>query len=225
VQIHLESFGKQRNYHAQSASESTRTGENMGLMPIDHFVAPQISAHVKPKTVCQPAIPIDSISLGWDYTIASIIRIPPNKPPVAGDVSFKDLPCSLEDAKKINRLITVMGENGKLALLMKYQKELRQIGRDIDHVHPLKLVEIIMTQTDPNGTPLKKHLKSIHSDYFKWSNFLDGVGNALSAQFKQGRVSIYLNDFAKAVGVAPESIQNYFQAQEWENLLIYLMHN
>jgi hypothetical protein len=186
---------------------------------LDFTACAASSVHLNIPTAQASSYGFGGLKFVISDTLGSIIKVPPNTPPVSTEVSFQDLLCSPEDAQKITRLISVMGENGKLSLLLKYQKELRQIGRDIDHVHPLKFITVIMS-----NPYLKTCLKQIRTDYFKWTNFLDGLGNGLSAQHQQGKVSIYLDDFAKAVNVAPESLQKYIQNHDWENMLIYLMN-
>lgn len=163
---------------------------------------------------------IAGLTVSFPKRLASIVKVPPSKPPVTAEGAFKDLECTNEDVQKITRLISVMGENGKLTLLLKYQKELRQIGREIEHVHPLKFLSVILT--NPH---LKSCMREVHSDYFKWTNFLDGIGNGLSSQHKQGKVSVYLNDFAQTVGVSVESLQPYVQSHDWENMLVYLINH
>jgi hypothetical protein len=192
----------------------------MGLMPIDHHVPSHINAsvHLEMKASCIH-IARDSLSTYALEVIASIIKIPPTEPPEPSDTTFDNLACTLEDVQNISRLISVMGENGKVVLLFKYQRELRQIGRKIEHVHPLKFISVVIS--DPH---LRSCMKQIHSDYFKWSNLMDGLGNGLSSQNMQGKVSIFLNDFAKAVNVAPESLQKFVDREDWENMLIFLIN-
>ena len=191
----------------------------MGLPPIDHHVISTF-VHYEIRISKQSHAVRDGLFIAVPNAIASIIKIPPSQPPAPSDISFNELPLSSEDAQKITRLISVMGENGKVTLLFKFQKELRQIGRDIEHVHPLKLLSVIMS--DPY---LKKCMQQIHGDYFKWTNFMDGIGNGLTSQDKQGKVKIYLDDFAKAYGVEPGTLQKFADNQEWENMLIYLINN
>ena len=194
----------------------------MGLIPIDHHVLPSadFSTHMEIKVIKRWTHIRDELSVAVPNILASIIKIPPTEPPAASAATFNDLVCSPEDVQKITRLVSVMGENGKVVLLFKYQKELRQIGREIDHVHPLKFITVIMS--DPH---LKSCIKQVHSDYFKWTNFLDGLGNGLTSQHSQNKISVYLNDFAKGLGLAPESLQKYVEKQDWENMLIFLMNN
>lgn len=152
--------------------------------------------------------------------VASIVKIPPPTQPPASAATFADLPCSQEEVQKINKLISTMAEHGKLTLLVKYQGELRQIGREIEHVHPMKFLSVILS--DPY---LKSCLSRIKDDYFKWSNFMDGIGNGLSVQDKQGKVSIYLNDFAKACNIPVESIQGFVQSHSWEDMIVYMINH
>jgi hypothetical protein len=177
----------------------------------------QIHAEVKSSN---PHFIRDGLSVAVPDAIASIVKLPPPVPPAASDASFAQLPCSEIDRQKITRLITVMGENGKLVLLLKYQRELRQIGREIDHVHPLKFLSTVFSNPS-----LKGYMREIYKDYFKWTNFMDGLGDGLTAQNKQGKVSPFIADFAKEVGVKPESLQGYVQSQDWENMVVYLMNN
>lgn len=152
--------------------------------------------------------------------IAKIVTLPPASQTVTEATSFKDLECTAEDAQKIHHLISTMGEHGKLDLLVNYQKELRQIGRDIDHVHPLKFLSVILS--DPY---LKSCMKKIHSDYFKWSTLIDGLAGKLTINAKQNKLSIFLNDFAKSINISPDSIQGFVEKQKWEDMTIYLINN
>ena len=152
--------------------------------------------------------------------ITSIIKIPDTPQITTSALSYDQLICTEIDKQKIARLITVMGENGKLVLWAKYQKELRQIGREIDHVHPLKFLSTIFS-----NPALKNYMKEIYHDYFKWTNFMDGLGNGLTAQAKQGKIAPFLNDFAKEVGAQPESLRGYVESLDWENMILFLMNN
>lgn len=155
-----------------------------------------------------------------DAVIATMVKIPPMNQPPASILTFAQLPCTPQDEQKIHRLISSMAEHGKMTLLLKYQGELRQIGRDIEYVHPLKFLSIILSDSY-----LKSCLKKIRGDYFKWTNFMDGLGDGLSSQAEKKAVAIYLNDFAKKVGVAPESIQRFIETRHWEDMVVYLLNN
>ena len=185
-----------------------------------HALASNIAAIEMTVAIKHRPIAGDTLLSADIDRIASIIKIPPPTQPPAGELSYNQLACSEIDRQKITRLISVMAENGKLTLLIKYQRDLRQIGREIDHVHPLKFLSTIFS----NPT-LKGYMKEIYHDYFKWTNFMDGLGNGLTAQAKQGKIVPYLNDFAKEVGVQPEALQGYVQSLDWENMLVFLMNS
>jgi hypothetical protein len=146
-------------------------------------------------------------------------RIVASQPIPIQDSPYMHLTCSRENCQKIAYLITTLGKSGKLTLLGKY-RELRQIGDDIDPVHPLKMLSIILK--DPE---LRLCLKAIYSDHFKWSNFIDGMKNKLSVLHQEDRVSIYIPDFAQDVGVKIDQLQKFIQSQQWEKMVIFLINH
>jgi len=147
--------------------------------------------------------------------MASMIQFPP----AAKSDSYKDLVCTEQDKENIFEIISTMAEYGKLSLLVK-QSYLKRLGAQIDHVHPLKFLSTILT--DPH---LKNCLNEIFDDYFKRNGFMDGVGPSLSRQAEKGRLNQYIAEFAAEVGVPSERIVKFFQNQDWEGLVRFLMQN
>lgn len=149
--------------------------------------------------------------------LASIIKIPPadgNK-----EVPYKDLVCTETDQQNIAFIIQTMADNGKLSLLFK-QSELKRIGAEINHVHPLKFLETIFS-----NPALKACMKEIHNDYFKWNGFLDGLVPSLTNHANQGKLGQYLKDFSMQTNGIPEEVDSYFKSKDWENLVRYLMNH
>ena len=149
------------------------------------------------------------------FPLASMIQFPP----VAKSDSYKDLVCTEQDKSNIFEIISTMAEYGKLSLLMK-QSYLKRLGAQIDHVHPLKFLSTILT--DPH---LKQCLNEIFDDYFKRNGFMDGVGPSLTRQAEKGKLTQYIAEFAAEVGIPPERIAKFFQTQDWEGLVRFLMQN
>lgn len=148
--------------------------------------------------------------------LASIIKIPP--PDSNKEIPYSELVCNEADKQNIGYIIMTMAENGKLSLLFK-QSELKRIGAEINHVHPLKFLETIFS----NPT-LKDCMREIHHDYFKWNGFMDGLVPSLNNQSDQGKLMQYVKEFAKSTNSVPEEIAPYFQSRDWENLVRYLMN-
>jgi len=147
--------------------------------------------------------------------IASMIKFPP----VAKSEKYTDLICTEQDRSNIYEIISTMGEYGKLSLLMK-QSHLKNLGAQINHVHPLKFLSTILT--NPH---LKECLTDIFDDYFKRNGFMDGVGPSLSREAEKGKLNQYIAEFAAEVNVSPEKITKYFQNQNWEGLVRFLIQN
>lgn len=144
---------------------------------------------------------------------ASIIKIPPT----GGDVKYADLICTEQDKSNIYEIIITLSENGKLSLLLK-QGYLKQLGAQINHVHPLKFLVAIFS-----NPRLKFSMYDIFDDFFKRNGFMDGLGPSLEKEADRNRLMLYLNDFAADVAVPPENIRPYFITRDWENLVRYLM--
>lgn len=159
----------------------------------------------------------DSPGCSLPSSIASIIRIPSTGG--SKDLSYFELTCTEADKKNIGFIIRTMAENGKISLLFK-QGELKRIGEEINHVHPLRFLGTIFS--DPH---LKQCMREIYTDYFKWNGFMDGLGPSLTNQASQGKLMQYLNDFAKECDVAPESISGYISSKSWEDMVRYLMNH
>jgi len=147
---------------------------------------------------------------------APILRRPPAKPT---EISYKELICTEQDKAYIYAIISTMAENGTLSLLFK-QSELKEMGAQINHVHPLKFLSSIFT--NPN---LKSGMANIWDDYFKKNGFLDGLAPSLSRELEKGKLMQYLAEFAAEIGVKEESLRPYFEARDWENLVLFLIQS
>ena len=148
---------------------------------------------------------------------SSIIKIPPTNISAIADVSYDELACTQEDREKIAFLITTMGENGKIALLFK-ARELRRIGDEILHVHPLRFLGVVFS-----NPILINHMREIYNDYFKWNEFIDGLGTSLTAQANRDKLNCYLNDFSKEINILPDNMKHFIAAREWERFVLFLM--
>lgn len=150
--------------------------------------------------------------------LATIIEIPPAVEEKK-EIPYNELVCTEVDKLNIAYIIQTMSSNGKLSLLFK-KSELKRIGAEINHVHPLKFLETIFANPD-----LKECMREIHRDYFKWNGFLDGLVPSLNSQSDQGKLTQHLKDFSARVNSTPESLTPYFESRDWENLIRYLTNN
>lgn len=149
-------------------------------------------------------------------SFASIIKKPPVK---STEITYKDLACTEDQKTYIYEIISTMAEKGKLSLLFN-QTHLKELGDRISDVHPLKFLSVIFS--DPY---LKSCMMVVWSDYFKRTGFMDGLAPSLTREMEKGKLMSYLKDFAKDVNVSVEHLQGYFDAHDWDNLVLFLIQS
>jgi hypothetical protein len=155
-------------------------------------------------------------SLSIPQAHASIIKKPPSK---IVDTPYRELVCTDQDRANIHELISIMAEKGKLSLLFQ-QNYLRELGAQINHVHPLKFLSVIFK--DPH---LKSCMYVIWNDYFKRTNFIDGLGKKLTQEHDKGKLEMHLPDFALDIGSSSDAIHSYVEMRDWENMVLFLIQS
>lgn len=152
--------------------------------------------------------------------LASILKFPPERS--QKEIAYHDLVCTEQDRANIWEIVTTVGKTSKLGLVPK-TGHLKRLGAQINHVHPLKFLGTIFSQSD-----LKVCMKDIFDDYFKRSSFMDDLAPALSREANKGKLMAHLEPFSKEIGQHPHNthhIRAYFQSQEWENFVRFLIKN
>lgn len=143
-----------------------------------------------------------------------VVKIPPAK---TQDEAYSELTLTEQDRTIIYEIIKTIADNGKLTLLFK-QNHLKQLGTQINHVHPLKFLSAIFTHPE-----LKICMIDVYDDYFKKTGFLDGLAPSLTREAEKGKLTQYLDDFAADLQVSLDGIKPYFQSGDWEELVRYLI--
>lgn len=138
--------------------------------------------------------------------LAQIIRIPPGG---QKDPSYSKLICTEEDKALISELISTLSESSKFSLLMK-QSHLRQLGAQINHVHPFKFLGAIFS-----NPRLKIGMRNVFDDYFKRSGFMEGLGPSLTREASKNKLIQYLDEFAAEVNVDKNQLRSLFGNKNW----------
>lgn len=150
------------------------------------------------------------------YGQCSIIKKPPAKPV---DTTWSDLVCTEQDRANIYEIVSTVSEKNKLSLLVN-QSTLREKGAQITHVHPLKFLGVIFSDSY-----LKSCMSLIWNDYFKRNSFVTDLTAALNREADRDKLYAYLNEFANEVGLLPESLKPFFDERDWDNFFLFLIRS
>jgi hypothetical protein len=148
------------------------------------------------------------------HHLASIIKVPPAPQP---ELTYGELEFTEQDRANIAELISTMAKNNEFQLIFK-QGHLKNIGAQINHVHPLKFLSSIAVNPD-----LKPLIGPMSDDYFKWNKLINGLGAGLTREAIKGKLDLYLADFSAEVGIPAEEIRPYFESRDWPNFVLFLM--
>jgi len=130
---------------------------------------------------------------------------------------FNQLPMTEEEAKIIGKLIETIATNNPLVLGLN-KASVEKMGTRIAHIHPLRFLGTIFSDPD-----LKEYMREIRDSIFKWGAFLKGLSEQMEAEANRNNLSSFTLGFCQVVGADPERIRGYFQKQDWEKLLEYLI--
>ena len=125
----------------------------------------------------------------------------------------------------IYKIIQSMGDMGWFALLS-MQGEMIANGKKIEHVHPLKFLEIVL-----KNPTLKQSMITIEKDFLKlkWNGFIKGFGSSQGFATKcnqvadQDKFALYIDGFCKAVEADPEQVRSFIAGRKWEELIRFLI--
>jgi hypothetical protein len=151
-----------------------------------------------------------------NYTLAFI---KPKPKPKKG-VGYNDLPCTDEDRETIGYIVRTISEKG-VRWLFGHRREMNSVGDSINHVHPLKFLETIFSNSE-----LKECMKAVFDSVFKRNGFMHGgLSDGLTSRSNVGELDKYVSEFSKAVGHTKEEIKPFFDNQDWEGLVHFLIYN
>lgn len=135
-------------------------------------------------------------------------------PPPSGANVVAALALSNDEQQKICTLIQTLG--GSWWNLIRNKAEVQRIGREIDHVHPLKFLACIF------GHPtLPKDMDAIKASALTWNPFIKGVTEKM--QRDATTLAAHQLAFAQSLNVNPADIQPYFNSCDWEGLVKFLI--
>jgi len=150
--------------------------------------------------------------------IGGLIKVKPEK-----NEPFSKLRLTNKDKENITFIITCMGEQGKLWLLV-HKNELNERGDKIQGVHPLKFLAVIFSDEY-----LKKVcMPTILNDYFKKKNFIEGLGANMTKEAQKGKVQKYLAEFLNEIKLDKKhskKLLEFVKTRDWEGFVWYIVRS
>jgi len=133
------------------------------------------------------------------------------------DVSFYSLPIHQWEKKVIEKIISSMAEKS-LAQLLLDRKEMEKRGDQIHHVHPLRFVGHVMSDTY-----LKNCMISFKSNVFKWSNFIDGYAERMREEAARDNLLKHIEGFCDFLKIDKNPVYEIASKGNYEELVVYLL--
>lgn len=130
---------------------------------------------------------------------------------------FYGLRLSFDDCDNISKLIKNMADLNLWDLLKKV-KEMKKLGRNLQPVHPLRFLGYIFSKEE-----LKNRMPKIKDNYFKWSEFTDGLFERLSKEADHHNLSRFIPGFVQMIGCSEVVIEQCIIDRDWLGMLDYLM--
>ena len=139
-----------------------------------------------------------------------------------GDVEpFYYLVLEHSDICNIHDLLAKMSSKGVFSLL-KNAKSLYSLGDKIRRVHPLRFSGYIFSQHD-----LRKKMKTISESSFKWNNFINGFGDRMDKEIRQGNFYHHLPGFYDSLKHLPmdrSAVEQLIESRNWNGLARYFIN-
>ncbi|MBS0604852.1 MAG: insulinase family protein [Verrucomicrobia bacterium] len=130
---------------------------------------------------------------------------------------FYQLPLTEKEKRFIKIIISTMADKNIIQLALE-KRTLEKKGKKVNHVHPLRFVGYILSNSS-----LKSDLKAIKKSSFKWDAFIDGFSKRMREELSNGNVYKHVPGFAQQVGGDPEDIKHYIGKKDFEGLVKSLL--
>ena len=132
-------------------------------------------------------------------------------------LAYIQLPLKPEESKVIGEIIEAIGNHGWLWLGM-HQGELRDKEKRIKHVHPMRFLGEVFSNTH-----LKSCMRQVEKDSLIWSNFLKGLKPNMEKEYDRNNLFRHVEGFSQSVRADPEKVKVFIQKHDWSGLVKYLI--
>ncbi len=148
---------------------------------------------------------------------------PPETPPPSAVINdedidyFNQLSITDTDKRNIRKIITSMAEKNVFELLLE-KNSLEKKGKEIRHVHPLRFLGYI-----GSDSYLKKCLYTISKNHFKWDNFVEGFEDKMKEENKKEQLLPYVDGFSKTLSIDANKIRDLVNRSDYIGIIKAVM--
>ncbi|MFI5333643.1 MAG: hypothetical protein ACHQT8_00575 [Chlamydiales bacterium] len=144
---------------------------------------------------------------------------PPEQPQYCLDniTEFQEIPLEDWERQVISYIVTEMAEKNVFQLLLE-KADMERKGRKINHVHPLRFIGHVC-----NDPKLKKAMKVIKKNLFKWDSFINGFSRRVKEETERGNIFRFLPSFSQYLNVNEEEVTAYLRAGDSDGLVRFLI--
>lgn len=128
-------------------------------------------------------------------------------------------PCSPEDKKRIEEVLSILDENSSVSIVSKVSR-LDELESELDPVHPLVFLLVIFSDR-----ALKDKVRRIFDNFFKITHqvgFLRGVEKGFGNK-KMVELDPYLEAWAIRLNTTKSRVRPLIQRKDWRGLVLHLL--
>lgn len=127
-------------------------------------------------------------------------------------------PASAADKADIRFIVTSLATKS-WAQLLGQRSSLNKAGDRVDHVHPLRFVQVIFTDDEMNGC-----LHSIRDRSLVWKKFFSGLAGSLDEESARNNMRPeFIQDFAASLKIDPSLFMGLLQQKRWSDFIDVLL--
>lgn len=180
----------------------------------ERLVALHLSASVNPQAAEQLPPADDE-----DDDLEDPFLAPVDLPTASSDeiTDFSQLPLHEWEKQTIAHILTSMSEKNVFQLLLD-KKDMERKGQKINHVHPLRFIGYACSDMR-----LKRSLRLIKKNGFKWDNLIDGFSRRLREEATRNNVNRFIPGFAELLNVEPSDVTPFIQKFDCDGLVRFLI--
>ena len=124
---------------------------------------------------------------------------------------------SREEKKNIEYIISTLGSSSLIGLA-KERSELKRRGKEIEQVHPFRLLEYTFKQEK-----LRVALENIKNRTFVRKEFFNGLNNSLEEEMQKDNLLNYLQAFCSELSIDYKSAYPFVKAKKWTEFINFLI--